>query len=124
MKTYNFLKKIEKIVYKSIKKINKEIDKDARFLGRFFIRICFSKIEQRGSHTNVSYCFEFIDKKNWKREFFSFGFITQEKIDVVKFQKKLNDALHTFIVNKTDFWLVQIKKDKQIINYRKVKIDY
>ena len=117
------IKKVEKIVKKALKIVNKEICNDRRLLGRYIIRDCYHLIQKTKEEALlVSYCFECIDKATGYKQFYGFGSAPFENdITVEKLSKQLRNILQEFIAKP----LPKQFKEKEIerIDYRRIKLD-
>ena len=116
-------KKLEKIIKKAIKIVNREFYNDRRTLGRYVIRDCFHLVQKTKEEVFlVSYCFECIDKATGYKQFYGFGSTPFENdITVEKLSRQLRNILQEFIAKP----LPKQFKEKEIerIDYRRVKID-
>jgi hypothetical protein len=116
------VKKVEKIIKKALKIVNKEIYNDRRLLGRYIIRDCYHQVKYlEKDGFLLSYCFEYIDKATQYRHFFAFGSAASDnEITIDRFVKKLRLLLNDFMTRPIPKHL-----DKKIEkkDFRKVKID-
>ena len=114
--------KIEKIVKKAIKKVNKEIKYNRCHLGRYEIRDCYHSItHQENDRYFISYCFEYVDKATLKRKFYGYHKIMLQKtISVDVFTKVLAEHLNDF---STISKMHEKNEDGKRVDYRKVKLD-
>ena len=115
-------KKLEKIINKAIKIVNKKFYKDKQILGRYVIRDCFHQTQQtKEKGLLLSYCFECVDKATGFRKFFGFSSsIFENNATLEKFVKQLNSLLNDFASENTSTDPKQLINQK---NFRHTKID-
>jgi hypothetical protein len=115
-------KAFDKFINKTLKKINKNIEKNPCYLGRLLLRVC-SKNQITYENKNlydVEYIFEFVDKETKKRYFYSFKAKYNCEKSLQEIENQLVSELNRIVVEKTQLWGNNPKK--QAVDYRKVKI--
>jgi hypothetical protein len=91
-------RKLEKIIKKALKIVNKEFYNDKHTLGRYIIRDCFHLIKQtKEQGLLLSYCFECVDKATLFRKFYGFSSsVFENDVTLEKFIKQLRSLLNNF----------------------------
>lgn len=115
-------RKLEKIIKKALKTVNKEFYNDKHTLGRYIIRDCFHQIKQtKEKGLLLSYCFECVDKATKFRKFYGFSSsIFENDVTIEKFVKKLRSLLNDFSAASIPTHLDKPIKQK---DFRHIKID-
>lgn len=117
-------KKLEKIIKKAIKIVNKEVYNSPRTLGRYIIRDCFHLIKKtKEEGLLLSYCFECVDKATNYKQFYEFSssIFLSDEITVEKFAKQLRNILQEFITKPLPKHFPI--KETEKIDYRRIKLD-
>ena len=117
-------RRIEKIIEKALKIVNKNFYKNKLILGRFIIRDCYHQIIFRlPEERRIVYCFECRDKETHKQKFFQMEIDEfNEGFSIDYFVKILHKNLESFSSN----FVVIFEEDgnkRKVKDYRKIKID-
>lgn len=118
MCTFNKKIKIENIIIKSIKKVNKSIQNNKNYYGRYEIRVCYHTIATKENTIEIKYCFEIVDKQTNKKNFFNWSSATEPTKDTIikLLTKRTAELEHRSPAHQTDAY-------GRRINYKKIKID-
>ena len=93
-------KKLNNYLVKTIKKINKEIEKDKFLLGRVVVQIVIKTDSLIENEEAVTYIFEIVDKETMKRHFFSYCLIYNATKTLKQDKEKLNQDLRKILNEK------------------------